>query len=418
MPTLLFSETHKNEIIRIAAENMGLASHDIEACKTFIASATNIAKPSNWEVMSISTAQGGSNAGITSYIDVGFDGRYVYFTPDTGKTFIRFDTTQLFSNSSAWEKMSVSTANGTSVYPSYQGCCFDGRYMYYSSFSGTSFIRFDTTQAFTTAGAWEKVNASSIYGNNADPCHARPIFDGRYIYYAPASADTFLRYDTTLTYNLTTSWEKISMSTAQGAAALDNAYAGVAFDGRYVYYSAYQADTFIRFDTTLAFTNSAAFIKMSVSTALGASFAEESLYWGGCFDGRYVYYGVFNALTFVRFDSTISFTNSSAWEKISVSTARGSSGSDQAGECSFDGRYIYYGSYGGNTIMRFDSTKSFVNSSAWETMSKSTILGTSSVGTWWGTVCDGKYIYFCPYASLTFIRVAAMNSNLGTMGRK
>ena len=79
MSTLLFSETQQNEIIRISAENMGLASNDIENCKTFISNYTKLDKLANWETMSFSTALGAATTDDFLY-DIVFDGRYVYST--------------------------------------------------------------------------------------------------------------------------------------------------------------------------------------------------------------------------------------------------------------------------------------------------------------------------------------------------
>ncbi|GAH63035.1 unnamed protein product, partial [marine sediment metagenome] len=48
------------------------------------------------------------------------------------------------------------------------------------------------------------------------------------------------------TFTTPTDWQQMNMSTAQGAAELDDAYIGATFDGRYVYFVPYSSDTFLR----------------------------------------------------------------------------------------------------------------------------------------------------------------------------
>lgn len=67
-------------------------------------------------------------------------------------------------------------------------------------------------------------------------------WDGRYLYFAPYPAPTttviFERYDTTLGFTDSNSWD-VAAGAALGIPA--NRYWGAAFDGQYVYYSSYSA---------------------------------------------------------------------------------------------------------------------------------------------------------------------------------
>lgn len=391
--------------------NVGQQANDDSLVDTFVSNYTSITKLANWETMSMSTAQGGAAVNSAYYGSI-FDGRYIYFGCYSSLSFIRFDTTQLFQTAAAWEKMSHSTVYGHSQISVTRSGVFDGRYVYFAPDSSTTFVRFDTTQGFTVVGAWEKASASSVLGVSVGASASLywgAGFDGRYVYFAPQNSDTFVRYDTfTSLFTVAISWEKMSMSTAQGAAVLDSAYPTCLFDGRYIYFVPLNSDTFLKYDTTLSFTNSSAWSRISMSTIVGAS-PIDTAFLGGCFDGRYIYYSPLASNTHIRFDTTKLFTNSLAWEKISISTAQGSSMATYAYvDTIFDGRYVHYGSAYVRTMIRFDTTQLFVNSSAWNTVSMSTVLGAAGVDdAFVAPVFDGKYVYFTASSSDTFLRVLA-----------
>jgi len=407
---ILGHDTKQNEQLRNIARNMGFVCDDIEKVKTFIHAYTNIAKTANWETMSMSTAQGAS-ALAGAYYGFIFDGRYTYFAPYTAVTVLRFDTTQLFQTVAAWEKLSLSTICGSAL-GGYRGGCFDGDYVYYTCDNNLFLLRYNTRLAFGTA-AFEKMSASTLHGSSQIVANYwGACFDGTYIYLGPLNSDTFVRFNTRSAFTTAASWEKINMSTAQGAALLDSAYPTNFFDGQYVYYGPENADTFLRFDTTLAFTNSSAWSTINMSTAQGGA-AVDIAYIGLTYDGRYLYYSPLAAKTFVRFDTTKSFANSSAWQQMSISTAQGATTPtyEYLG-ASFDGRYIYFGSSYVRTFIRYDTTLNFTNSSAWSVMSMSTAQGGSGLDAAYVYIgFDGKYVYYVPSDSLSFVRVLACPSN-------
>ena len=106
----------------------------------------------------------------------------------------------------------------------------------------------NSQNTFSSAQKWEQVSMSSAQGAAAaDGAYLGSTFDGRYIYFTPYYSDTFIRYDSTQSFATSASWQQIAMSSAQGGAALDVAYLGCTFDGKYVYFTAVNSDTFIRF---------------------------------------------------------------------------------------------------------------------------------------------------------------------------
>ena len=315
--------------------------------------------------MSMSTAQGAAEL-TSAYEGAEFDGRYIYYAPANSDTFIRFNTQGTsFTTAADWQQMSMSTAQGSAPGNfNFNAPLFDGRYIYYTPCGGNTFIRFDTQgTSFTTAADWQKISVSTVQGSAAvSESYNGAIFDGRYIYYAPANSATFIRFDTQGTsFTTAADWQQMSMSTVQGSAAVSESYVGATFDGRYVYYSPSDSDTFIRFDTQgTSFTTVADWTTMSISTAQGTQ-ATADAYYGVTFDGRYVYYSPHDADTFIRFDTKgTSFTTTADWQRMSMSTVQGSAPVANAyisSSQSFDGKYIYYSPYEAATFLRVQAMK-------------------------------------------------------------
>jgi len=387
----------------------------LSTIRTLTNTRTNIAKTANWAQMSMSTAQGAAEL-ETAYRGAAFDGRYIYFVPFGSATFIRFDTQGTFTTAGDWTQVSMSTAQGAAALQlAYIGATFDGRYVYYAPYNSDTFVRFDTQGVFTTASDWSQMSMSTAQGAaELEAAYRGTTFDGRYVYYAPCNSDTFVRFDTQGTFTTAGDWTQMSMSTAQGAAALDSAYAGATFDGRYVYFAPHSSDTFVRFDTQGTFTTAGDWTQMSMSTAQGAA-ALDTAYIGATFDGRYVYFVPNNSVTFVRFDTQGTFTTAGDWSQMSMSTAQGAAALDSAYiGATFDGRYVYYAPCNSDTFVRFDTQGTFTTAGDWTQMSMSTAQGAAALDTAYvGATFDGRYVYYAPYNSDTFVRVAAMWSGAG-----
>ncbi len=381
--------------------------------RLYIDKYTKISKTTNWNVMSMSTAQGAA-ALDNAYNGASFDGRYIYYVPFSSDTFVRFDTQGTsFTTTADWQLMSMSTAQGAAALNSaYTSASFDGRYIYYVPLGSDTFIRFDTQgTSFTTTADWQRMNMSTAHGGAAlNDAYYGASFDGRYIYYVPSSSNTFIRFDTQgISFTTTADWQLMSMSTAQGASLLDSAYFGASFDGRYIYYVPFLSDTFVRFDTQgTSFTTTADWQLMSMSTAQGAA-ALDAAYSTTSFDGRYIYYVPYISDTFVRFDTQgTSFTTAADWQQMTMSTAQGAAALDYAYiGAAFDVRYIYYVPSYSDTFLRFDTQgTSFTTTADWQQMSMSTAQGAAALdAAYFGASFDGKYIYYVPQASDTFIRV-------------
>jgi len=366
-----------------------------------------------WDQIAMSSAQGGT-ALDDAFAGFAFDGRYVYFTSTNSDTFVSYDTTQAFTSIDAWEQIAMSSAQGnTALDGAYAaGVIFDGRFIYFTPVNSDTFIRHDTARPFTAISSWQQIGMNSAQGNTVlDGGYSGAAFDGRYVYFGAFSSDTFIRYDTAASFTAIASWAQMPMSSAQGAVALDQAYQGAAFDGRYVYYVPRTSVTMIRYDTTASFTAIASWEQIAFSSAVGGASPGSEAFAGATFDGRYVYYCAVNSDTFVRFDTTLSFTAIASWQQIGMNSASTATGDTGFNGCTCDGRFVYFMPSNHNTMMRFDVTQPFTSISSWvQVATSSAIGGANSGGAMSGGGFDGYYVYYSPRHSDSFVRFRSNNA--------
>ncbi len=206
-----------------------------------------------------------------------FDGRYIYYvpyalelnpTPTASGTILRYDP-QAGYTSGAFTIFDASTVDAMPT-KGYSGAVFDGRYIYFVPTSGfdnlsahAKVLRFDTTQAFGDIGSYDAFDAS-LAPVSATQGFSGGVFDGRYVYFVPdtdgvAAHGNVLRYDTTGDFRTASSWSTYAPVTAAGLSGAKG-YWGGAFDGRYLYFAPYKAagsihGKVLRFDTTLDFAD-------------------------------------------------------------------------------------------------------------------------------------------------------------------
>jgi hypothetical protein len=297
----------------------------------------------------------------------------------------------------------------------YSGAVFDGRYVYFVPYYDGEYhgevLRYDTTEDFTDLGSWAAYEPGAN-GVGSDPDgYVGGVFDGRYVYFAPAENDTaphgeVLRYDTELPFGQSSSWSAFDATVAPGVLA-KGGYRGAIFDGQYVYFVPYYDGTnyhseVLRYDTGLDFQNSASW----------ATFAPlpDGGYWGGTFDGRYVYFAPYYNGTagchgeVLRYDTTApaSFTDPAAWESFDV--VLNGVGATPAGYrgAAYDGQYVYFAPYYNGTehhgeILRFDTGLTFASADSWKVFdARSMNVGHRAVG-FTNAIFDGRYVYFVPY---------------------
>jgi hypothetical protein len=178
----------------------------------------------------------------------------------------------------------------TSNLKGYTGCATDGRYLYLCPYSNTSCwtIKFDTYGSFTNSSSYQFVNLVPFGANGG---FSNGQFDGRYIYFLPPTLDLgissgqFARYDTTMSFTNSASWSFFDITTINVAYNSTNTSC---FDGRYIYVTTLNIPNvcnLIRYDTTLPFTSSSSWQAIDISSATVTN---------GCyglnFDGTNIYY--------------------------------------------------------------------------------------------------------------------------------
>jgi hypothetical protein len=298
----------------------------------------------------------------------------------------------------------------------YSGAVFDGRYVYFVPYQNSSglhgrVLRYDTQASFSGAASWTAYDATVAVGAAAVG-FTGAIFDGRYIYFCPASTAAHpgvLRLDTTGNFTNAASWALYDASSTDGYSC--RGFQGTAFDGRYVYFVPHYNTNFtaggwnglvLRYDTQSAFTNAASWHAYDAGGTSGRSALGFS---SGVFDGRYVYFvPVVNGVqtngsgVVLRYDSQSAFTNSASWLAYDAGNTGGLIATGF--KCSvFDGRYLYFSPYpmtGNCVVLRYDTQTAFTNSAAWTAFNANNTSGLQSEG-YDGIEFDGRYVYFVPY---------------------
>lgn len=333
-----------------------------------------------------------------------FDGRYVYFVPSDALPLdglvVRYDTRCDFDCRSQWSVFDLA-ANVDQRLQGFMGATYDGRYVYfvpdsnvYGVYDG-AIARFDTHSSFTAASSWSVFDVSSA--NPSALGFQGAAFDGRYVYLVPASGihTTVARFDTQAAFAAAASWAFFDTA---GTASTMN-FAGAVFDGRFVYLVPGDVNRGVpvRCDTRAGFTDSSSWSAFDLAAVNPAARG----FYGGAFDGRYVYFvpwynGDYSGVV-ARYDTHSSFLAAASWSTFDVaavtSTARGFFGAG------FDGRYLYlvpgyFSSSEAAVLARFDTQAAFSAPSSWSTFDVTTL--TASAKGFYGSVFDGRYLYLVP----------------------
>ncbi|GEM_PF-809636 len=301
-----------------------------------------------------------------------FDGRYVYFVPNATDATLstvngqitRYDTQSSFSSASSYATFDTSQVNANSK--GFLAGAFDGRYVYFipntlsSTVKSGQITRYDTQSSFTASASYTFFDMTTVDASARG--FAGAIFDGRYLYLTPLSnGSPIARYDTQSSFSDSSSYGFFHASSINANAM---GYVGGVFDGRYVYFIQDLAISgggglLTRYDTQSSFADSSAYTITDLTTINSTLTG----FVGGIFDGRYVYLVPFanssNGKT-VRYDTLNSFSDTASYSYWDLSGGSGTiARSDGA---VFDGRYIYFVpdlvapvTFSGN-IIRYDTT--------------------------------------------------------------
>lgn len=296
---------------------------------------------------------------VEAILDVkGFQGavyhnNFVYYVPyfieinEPGSKILRYDIRSDFQNPASWQVVEF--------FDSYEGAISEKNFIYFSPHSdgngdqNTFPLRYDTKLPFTSTNAWESfdigLNASFIGSAT----------DGKNIYFAPwgdddlSQSSSIMIYDTEKLFSELSSWTFISVP--------NDSYSGAGFNGTHVVFPPCWCDAsssnqnfkimFLNADTqeityskndygafngvveaddtlylvpyTMKNNTSSRFVEISNSIkSFNPLESKGGGYWGGIFDGQYVYFAPYRENTekrlgnFLRYDVTESFTDNSS----------------------------------------------------------------------------------------------------------
>ena len=359
------------------------------------------------------------------FFGAGFDGRYVYFSPNfidskhrSGKA-LRYDTHGGFSEPASWQGYDAERTDGLTC-KGYYGVVFDGRYVIFPPRRNdrdfhSILLRHDTTGQFTDPATWEShdVGLPNSYQSAA--------FDGRYVYCcpgqrsvpvgqadkadrghfvtgmtegtAPVGSGLMLRVDTRGGLKDPESYTTYDASDTDGLDTRD--FDGAVFDGRYVYYAPLSYGVVLRYDSQGDFSNRGNWSAFD-ARPLGLIRSVGALY-----DGRYVYFTPYGKTEHVvRYDTRGTFSDPSRWQSYDLmqTPGRRTRGYDGA---FFDGRFVHFipfndeaDSFHGE-MLRFDTRCAFESPSSWSVFDATLTDGLKSIG-FNGGAFDGRFAYFAP----------------------
>jgi len=317
--------------------------------------------------------------GKEGFVGAVYDGRYVYFVPqrytaaDGGTVYdgivVRYDTSAPFTSVTSWSTFDTQTIPIDGGALGFASGAFDGRNVYFAPLNdGTKYsgraARYDTRY---DAG----VDASSDAASDAAPG------------FAPLGA-----------------WSAYDMGAQQGTAL---GFEGAAFDGRYVYFVPYEngnanngySSTVARYDTTLSFTSASAWSYNQI----GAFLNNASGFIGAVFDGTYLYLVPHHGTVTVRYDTTAPFGSNSSWSTFDIGPIVSvDSGAPEFWGGAFDGRFVYFTPTNDGVAVRYDTLSPFSSLCAWSTFDTTTV--NNSVVGFFGGIYDGRFLYLPPRGSI------------------
>jgi hypothetical protein len=321
-----------------------------------------------------------------------FDGKYVYFAPNAGGPFVRYDPAQSFNSAGGWLSKAI-TLSGVQ----FEGAAFDGRYITYApyNYSSQTYTRSSYVQRFDIQGSFADAGAWSYYDVGSTAQGAGGFFGvirgDQALYFAPALGVFF--YEVPLKGALDAG--VVFDAGVYNGSQVGNQFVGGVASGGYVYFTLYSSNL----------QSTGVIIRRKEGVPIDAPNAYEAFdyaaatsdpalkgFQGAVTDGRYVYFVPYGS-NILRYDTTKAFNSTSSYRVFQLGAVPGIGGvkSNFAGGA-FDGRYVYFSPRQGTSVIRVDSLGDFEDPASWSAYDvKSTVSSLDALG---GAVFDGEYIYF------------------------
>ncbi len=367
---------------------------------------------SSFDTFSAHDAEGTDGLPSRGFFGAVFDGRYVYGCPSrTDQPFtaahggvLRFDTHGDFKDSSAYQTYDAGATDGLSTRGFYGGA-FDGRYVYFNPRDDggdkhSRFLRYDTRGDFKSATSWQAFDAE--HAHTFQGC----AFDGRYLYCCPGYTEVngqdvqsgaLMRLDTQGDFKSRNSYQVFD-TTVLGEQVLN--YDGACYDGRHVYFAPLGGGQCLRHDPASEFGDPAGWETFDARAACGMGSNV-----GAVFAGHHIYYCSYNNSTMVRYDTRGDFAEPGSWSAYEAADTEGlDTGGFDGGF--FDGRYVYFipftrratddqSQFHGN-YLRYDTAGAFEDAGSWSAADAAFVDGLHTTA-FNGGATDGRYLYAAPW---------------------
>lgn len=255
---------------------------------------------------------------------------------------------------------------------------------------------------------WSKYDVGAQFPKQAKG-FASSVFDGRFLYFVPrstpdASYASVARYDTQADFATPSSWTVFDLTKISAAA---KGYYGGAFDGRYIYLVPVNngvafSGTVVRYDIQAPFDMTSSWTAFDI-TSVNPNAAG---YVSATFDGRYVYFTPYsnqNGLhgDVARYDTQASFTASESWTTFNTAKLKAQAVGFRGS--TFDGRYVYFAPNGATdhdthgNVVRYD-TRAADGFTAAASWSVFNVAGPyPNAVGFYGATFDGRYVYLVQY---------------------
>ena len=334
------------------------------------------------------------NVGAHDFQGGTFDGRYIYFAPNSTSIITRYDTTLGFDTGAAWSVFDVhalSVPAGLGFFrrglrrPLRLLRCRTTRRPQ-RAYTGTITVRFDKNGSFTTNGPqWTVFDLTTLPLADAGTLvgFAGGTYDGQNVYLVP-DLDQTMRVSRVIRYTP-------ALAGDGGGVPVDAGDAGDAGNGDAGH------DGGVPEAGPPVFSTEAAFSAFDLTTKDNAAAG----YVGAVFDGHFTYLAPLtnnsNGQGIVaRYDTTLGFTTGTAWGVFDLTAIN----TDAVGfnGASFDGRYVYLVPHNRTIVARYDTKDGVLShATAWSTFDLSTVTpadaGTPAIS---GGAFDGRFVYFVP----------------------
>lgn len=369
----------------------------------------DVTDASFWQSFDVATVVPGAGG----FTGGAFDGKHIYFAPYgagvSSGLVVRYEIAKGFTDSSAWSSFDMKTIDPNAA--GYGGAVFANGAVYFVPSQGASaanslVMRYDTSQTFTNASAWAKLDLQSIMPGAKG--YFGGVFDGQYLvlipYFDGMSANGLVaRYDTTRIFTQMASWAITDFKTLNPSAS---GFVGGVFDGSLVYMVPSGNNTAVRFKPSAP--NPLLVTSLFDTTMIDP---RARVYAGAAIlDGR-VYYTPATDSLILREDVTKPFDMRPSWEVFDYAGATAARGYAGA---AIDGRYVYFAPYRRPSsgprhgiLLRYDSTQDFAQTISWQTFDTTTLSPPASA--FEGAIFDGKYMYFAPHLDGVVARFDAKN---------